>query len=131
MRLCYFSLGQTIKNSSGQMRQPFACDANESTRRLVEGGMSTRLTNMPTARGFFVLYHVFITLKQCILCSVLRDKSYLTLPCVNRFKIFSALELSCKALFGCRLAPSRLRRGKLPLLISNSTSVGSLTSPSI
>ena len=103
----------------------------ERSARFTAQPLSALLTNTHTARGFFVLYHVFITLKQCILCSVLRHKSYLTLPCVNRFKIFSALELSCKALFGCRLAPSRLRRGKLPLLISNSTSVGSLTSPSI
>ena len=61
------------------MRQPFAYDANdtnESTRRLVEDGMSTGLTNTRTARGFSVLYHVF-TRKQCILCSALLHKSYL------------------------------------------------------
>ena len=40
-------------------------DANESTRRLVEDGMSTRLTNKHTARGFSILYDVFAQ-KQCI-----------------------------------------------------------------
>ena len=73
------------------MRQRYAYDANESTRRLVEGGMSTGLTNMPTARGFSVLYHVFITLKQCILCSALRHKSYLTLLCVISIRDFFCL----------------------------------------
>ena len=53
-------------------------DANESTRRLAEDGMSTGLTNTHTASGFSVLYHVFAR-KQCILCSALRHKSYLTL----------------------------------------------------
>ena len=66
------------------MRQLYAYDANESTRRLVEGGMSTGLTNTHTVRGFSDLYHVFAR-KQCILCSALRHKSYLilyfTLPC--------------------------------------------------
>ena len=73
------------------MRQRYACDANESTRRLVEGGMSTGLTNTHTARGFSVLYHVFITLKQCILCSALRHKSYLTLLCVTSIRDFFCL----------------------------------------
>ena len=44
-----------------------ASDANESTRRLVEDGMSTGLTSTHTASGSFVLYHVFVR-KQCILC---------------------------------------------------------------
>ena len=61
-------------------------NATESTRRI-----STGLTKH-TARGFSVLYHVF-TRKQCILCSALRHKSYLTLP----------WKLSC-SLLGCRLA---------------------------
>ena len=60
------------------MRQLYAFDANESTRRLAEDGMSTGLTNTHTASGFSVLYHVFAR-KQCILCSALRHKSYLTL----------------------------------------------------
>ena len=68
----------------GQMRQLYAYDANEgneSTRRLVEDGKNTRLTNTHTARGVSVLYHVFAR-KQCIL-SALRHKSYLTLPYVT------------------------------------------------
>ena len=60
------------------MRQPYAYDANESTRRLVEYGMSTGLTNTHTARGFSVRYHTFAR-KQCILGSALRHESYLTL----------------------------------------------------
>ena len=60
------------------MRQPYAYVANESTRRLVEDGMSTGLTNTHTARGFSVLYHAFAR-KQYILGSALRLKSYLTL----------------------------------------------------
>ena len=36
---------------------------------------------MHTALGFSVLYHVFAR-KQCILCSALRHKSYLTIPFV-------------------------------------------------
>ena len=50
--------------------------ANESTRRLVEDGMSKGLINTHTARGFSVLYHLFAR-KQCLLCSSLRHKSYL------------------------------------------------------
>ena len=56
------------------MRQLYAFDANESTRRLAEDGMGTELTNTHTASGFSVLYHVFAR-KQCILCSALRHKS--------------------------------------------------------
>ena len=52
-----------------------ANDANESTRRLVEDGMSTVLTNTHTAPGFSVLYHVFVR-RQCILSSALPHKSY-------------------------------------------------------
>ena len=73
------------------MRQRYAYDANESNRLLVEGGMSTGLTNSPMARGFSVLYHVFITLKQCILCSALRHKSYLALLCVTSIRDFFCL----------------------------------------
>ena len=40
------------------MRQLYAFDANESTRRLAEDGMSTGLTNTHTARGFSVLHYV-------------------------------------------------------------------------
>ena len=55
------------------MRQLYAYAANESTRRLVEDGMSTGLTNTHTAHGFSVLYHVFPR-KQCILSSALSHK---------------------------------------------------------
>ena len=58
------------------MRQLYTYDANESTRRLVEDGMSTGLTNTLTARGYSILYHV-IARKQCILFSALCHKSYL------------------------------------------------------
>ena len=44
--------------------------------------MSTGLTNMHMARVFSVLCHLF-TQKQCILCSALCHKSYLTLPYVT------------------------------------------------
>ena len=77
------------------MRQPYAYDANESTRRFVEGEMSTGLTNTHTARGFSVLHYVIkVTLHYYVL---------------HRFEIFSALELSRTAVLGCCLAPSRLR----------------------
>ena len=79
LRRYYFCLAQAIKNSSGQMRQLYAHDANESIRRLVEDGMSPAFTNTRTARGFSIVYHVF-SWKQYILCSALRHKSYLTLP---------------------------------------------------
>ena len=65
------------------MRQLYAYDANESTRRLVKDGMSTGLTNKDTAHGFSVLYQVFGR-KKCSLCSALRHKSYLTLPSRSR-----------------------------------------------
>ena len=60
------------------MRQLYAYDANdanESTRRLVEDGMRTGLTNTHKTRGFYVLYPVFAR-KQRILSSALRQKSY-------------------------------------------------------
>ena len=45
MRRYYFFLGAGNKtNSSGQMRQLYAYDASESTRRLVKDGMSKGLT---------------------------------------------------------------------------------------
>ena len=84
-------------------------DANESTRRLVEDWMSTRLTNKHTARGFSILHHVFAQ-KQYILCSGIRHKSYLNYYMLHRFEIFSALELSRMAQLGSRLVASRLRK---------------------
>ena len=77
--LFLLSAGNIIKNSTGQMRQLYGYDTNESTRRLVEDGISPAFTNTRTTRGFSVVYHVF-SWKQYILCSALRHKSYLTLP---------------------------------------------------
>ena len=86
------------------MRQLYAYDANESTRRLVEERMSTGFTNTRTARGFSIVYHVFAR-KQWILCSALRHKSCFTLYLMlNRFEIHSTLEISRTALLGCLLA---------------------------
>ena len=55
------------------MRQPYAYVANESTRRLVEDGMRTGLTNTHTARGFSVLHYVI-------------KATYLTLPYVTSLR---------------------------------------------
>ena len=57
-----------------------------------------------------VLYRVFVS-KQCILCSALRHKGYLTLPYVSSIRDSFSLELTCTALSGCRLAASRLLVG--------------------
>ena len=83
------------------MRQLYAYVANESTRRLVEDGMSTGLTNTHRACGFSVLYHVFAR-KQYIKVTL----HYLML---HRFKIHSALELSRTDLLSCCPAPLRVR----------------------
>ena len=75
------------------MRQLYAYDANESTRRLrVKDGMSTGLTNMH-AHGSWIL------------CSVSRHKGYLTLPYVvlRRIEIHSALERSWRSVALLRL----------------------------
>ena len=83
--------------------------ANESTRRLVEDGMSKGLINTHTARGFSVLYHLFAR-KQGLLCSSLRHKSYLH---------YLVTSLDSRFIFGLgtfahvfirRLAASRLRQ---------------------
>ena len=89
------------------MRQRYAYDANESTRRLVEGGMSTGHTNTPTARGFSVSRVHHSKAMHSLFC--ITSHYYV----LHRFEIFSALELSRKALFGCHLAPSRLREAAL------------------
>ena len=49
-----------IKYPSGQMRQLYAYDANESIRRLVEDEMSRGLTNTHTARG--ILFYITCSL---------------------------------------------------------------------
>ena len=60
------------------MWQLYMYGANESTQQLVEEGISTGLTNMHTAHGFSVLYHVFAQ-KQCIPCSALSHVIKVTL----------------------------------------------------
>ena len=57
-----------------------------------------------------VLYRVFVS-TQCILCSALRHKGYLTLPYVSSIRDSFSLELTRTALSGCRLAASRLLVG--------------------
>ena len=71
--------------------------------------------NTHMAREFSVLRHVFAR-EQCILCSGLRHKSYLTLLYVT--PSCYALELSRTALLGCRLAAS-LPRVLARLLVGN------------
>ena len=81
------------------MRQLYAFDANESTRRLAEDGMSAGLTNKHTARGISVLYHVFAR-KQCILCSALRHKVTLDyIICYIDSRTWNFLELSRTPLY--------------------------------
>ena len=53
----------------------------------MQGGMNMGLTSMQTARGIFVLYHVFAR-KQCILCSALRHECCLTLRYVTLIRDF-------------------------------------------
>ena len=57
------------------MREQYTYVANEFSRRLVEDGKSTILTNTNTARRFPAVYHMF-SRKQYILCSALLHKSY-------------------------------------------------------
>jgi len=100
---------KTLKNSSRQMRQLYAYVAIKSTRRLVEDGMSTGLTNTHTARGFSVLYHMFAR-KQYILCSALLHKSYLKLPYVASLRDCSFCPGTfAHSFIACRLAAARLR----------------------
>ena len=76
--------------------------ANESTRRLVEDGMSTGLKNTHTARGFSVLHYVIkVTLHYLML---------------HRFEVHSALELSRTALLGCSLAINKKLKEHLNLV---------------
>ena len=84
------------------MRQPYAYVANESTRRLVEDGMRTGLTNTHTARGFSVLHYVI--------------KATLHYLMLHRFEVHSALELSLAALLGCSLAINKKLKEHLNLV---------------
>ena len=99
---------KTIKNSSGQMRQLYMYVANESTRRLVEDGMNTGLTN--TRHGLLILCSVSRVRSKTmhsLFCNT--SKSYLTLPYVTSLRDSFCLELSRTALLSCRPAPSCLR----------------------
>ena len=102
------------------MRQLYAYDANESTRRLVEDGITKGLTNTHTARGFS---GSVLRVRSKTMHSVFLIMSW-KLPYINTLHYFllqwfeihlthdqeihSALELSRTALLGCCLA-SRLR----------------------
>ena len=79
--------------------------ANEFTRRLVEDGMSTGLTNTHTTHGVSDLYHL-LARKQCILCPAWLP--YITL-CYIGSRFFLPLEQSRTDLLGCCLAASRPR----------------------
>ena len=95
------------------MRQLYTYVADESARRLVEDGMSTGLTKKKKVREYSVLCHVFAR-KQCILCSGLRHKSYLTLTktaLCYMASSFILLGIFAHALLGCRLAALRRSRG--------------------
>ena len=84
------------------MRQPYAYIANESTRRLVEDGMSTGIKNTDTARGFSVLHYVIkVTLHYLML---------------HRFEVHSTMELSRPALLGCTLAINKKLKEHLNLV---------------
>ena len=91
------------------MRQLYAYVANESTRRLLEDGMSKGLTNTHRACGFCVLYHVFARKHALsVLHYVIKVTSHYLM--LHRFKIHSALELSRTDLLSCCPAPLRLRK---------------------
>ena len=98
------------------MRQLYVHVANESTRRLVEHGMSKGLTNTHTARGFSALYHVFPR-KQCILYSALRHKSYLTLPYVTSLRDSICLGTFARGFI--RLLPRSLASSRGSVLVGN------------
>ena len=90
------------------MQQPYAYDANESTRRLVEDGMSTGLTNTHTARGLSVLYHAFTRNNAFSVLHYVR-KVTLTLLYVTSIRDFFCYGNIAHG-SGCRLAASRLRK---------------------
>ena len=102
-RYCFFLAAGNNKFQRANVTAIRVCCkcANESTRRLVEDGMSKGLINTHTARGFSVLYHLFAR-KQGLLCSSLSHKSYLHTTLLHRSirDSFSALELSRTSLLG-------------------------------
>ena len=84
------------------MRQLYAHDANESTRRLVEDGISPAFTNTRTARGLSIVYHLLL---ENNVFSVLHYVIKVTLHYLklHRFEIHSALKvLSGTSLSGFR-----------------------------
>ena len=105
--LLFFSL-KMIRNSSRQVRQLYAYVANESTRRLVEDGISqnsqtrTRLVDSLLCITCSLENNAFSVLHYVI-------KGTLHYLMLHGFEIHSGLELSRAVLFGCRLAASRLR----------------------
>ena len=104
------------KKFQREVRQLYAYVANESTRRLVEDGMSTKLTNTHKARGFSDLYHVFPR-KQCILYSALRHKCYLTLPYVTSLRDSFCLGTFARGFI--RLPPRSLASSRGSVVVGN------------
>ena len=111
------------------MRQLYAYDANESTRRLVEDGITKGLTNTHTARGFSgsvsrvhskTMHSVFFIMSWKL--PYINTLHYFLLHWFEIHltyyqEIHSALKLSRTALLGMppRLASSRFAR----LLVGN------------
>ena len=95
------------------MRQLYAYDANDAneyTRLLVEGGISTGLSNTHTTRLMDSLLCITCSLENnafSVLHNVRKVILHYLCYIARRFEIHSALELS--ALLGCRLAALRLR----------------------
>ena len=108
--LLFLSL-KTIKNSTGQMRQLKRVCCHWVPPMI--GWRRDKHTNLHMARGFSVLYHVFAR-KQCILCSSLRHKSYLTLPYVTSLP--DSFSLGTFALGFTRLPPGSLASSRGCLL---------------
>ena len=93
-----------------------------STRRLVEDGMSTWLTNTRTTRGFSDLCHV--TNSQCILCAALRY-GCLTLLYVISIQVFFCPWNNRARLYilGCRLDRSHASSRVCSLAVISVTSI--------
>ena len=85
------------------MRQPYAYDANESTRRLVEDEMSTGLTNTHTARGFSD--RVRSKTMHSRLCITSQKLPYITILCYIDSRFFC---LGTIAYGSIRLPPGSL-----------------------
>ena len=97
------------------MRQACEYVASESTRRLVELGMSTGLTNTHTARRFSVLHHCLLeNIAFPVLHCVIKVSLHYFM--LHRFEVHSALELSRTALLGCSLAINKKLKEHLNLV---------------